>query len=88
MAIALLHLLPTPPQFNKGREEKGGAERKGEGRGRKRGTFLVVQWLRLHSPNAGALGSIPPQRTRSHMPQLRLKILHAATKTQSSQIHK
>ena len=55
------------------------------------------QWLRLHAPNAGYLGSIPGQGTRSHMPQLRvlskrchrlqgrLKILCAATKTQRSQ---
>ncbi|TEA37634.1 hypothetical protein DBR06_SOUSAS5310072, partial [Sousa chinensis] len=33
-------------------------------------------WLRLCSPNAGGLGSIPGQGTRSHMPQL--KTLHAA----------
>ena len=33
------------------------------------GTSLVVQWLRLHVPNAGSLGSIPGQGTRSHMPQ-------------------
>ena len=40
----------------------------------------MVQWLRLHAPNAGGLGSFPGQGTinRSHMPQL--KILHAATK--------
>ena len=40
----------------------------------------MVQWLRLHAPNAGGLGSIPGQGTinKSHMPQL--KILHAATK--------
>ena len=49
------------------------------------GTSLVVQWLRLQSPNAGGPGLIPDQGTRSHMPQLRvpmllLKILHAATK--------
>ena len=25
------------------------------------------QWLRLHIPNAGGLGSIPGQGTRSHM---------------------
>ena len=49
-------------------------------------TFLVVQGLTLHAPNAGAPGSIPGQGTRSHM--LQLKILHAATKTQCSQIHK
>ena len=35
------------------------------------GTSLVVQWLRLHPPDAGNLGSIPGQGTRSHMPQLR-----------------
>ena len=49
------------------------------------GTSLVVQWLRLHVPNAGALGSIPGQGTRSHMPQL--MIPHAATKTWCSQIN-
>ena len=32
--------------------------------------------LRLCAPNAGGLGSVPGQGTRSHMPQL--KILHAA----------
>ena len=42
------------------------------------GTSLVVQWLRLHTPNARGPGSIPGQETRSCMPQL--KILHAATK--------
>ena len=35
------------------------------------GTSLVVQWLRLHAPNAEGPGSILGQRTRSHMPQLR-----------------
>ena len=29
--------------------------------------FPVVQWLRLHTPNAGGLGSIPGQGTRHHM---------------------
>ncbi|TEA11773.1 hypothetical protein DBR06_SOUSAS6910273, partial [Sousa chinensis] len=28
---------------------------------------LVVQWVRLHTPNAGGPGSIPGQGTRSHM---------------------
>ena len=37
------------------------------------GTSLVAQWVRLHAPNAGGPGSIPGQRTRSHM--------HAATKS-------
>ena len=31
------------------------------------GTSLVVQWIRLRAPNAGGLGSIPGQGTRSHM---------------------
>ncbi|TEA37406.1 hypothetical protein DBR06_SOUSAS1910135, partial [Sousa chinensis] len=30
---------------------------------------LVVQQLRLCTPNVGDPGSIPGQRTRSHMPQ-------------------
>ncbi|TEA36103.1 hypothetical protein DBR06_SOUSAS11510010, partial [Sousa chinensis] len=46
---------------------------------------LVVQWLRLHAPNAGGRGSIPGWGTRSHVLQPRvrmpqLKILYAATK--------
>ena len=36
------------------------------------GTSLVVQWLRLHTPNAGGPSSFPGQGTRSHMPQPRL----------------
>ena len=52
----------------------------------KEGTSLVVQWLRLHDPNAGGPGLIPGQGTRSHI--LQLKILHAATKTCCSQIKK
>ena len=51
----------------------------------KKGLPLVVQWLRLCAPNAGGTGSIPVQGTRSHM--LQLKILHAAMKTQHSQIN-
>ena len=58
-----------------------------------KGTSLVVQWLRLLLPNAVGLGSILGQGTRSHMWQLgvhmpQLKISHAATKTQPSQINK
>ena len=49
-------------------------------------TSLVVQWLRLHAPNAGGPDSIPGQGTRPHMPQL--KILHATMKTWCSQINK
>ena len=42
-------------------------------------TSLVVQWVRLRAPNAGALGSIPGQGTRSHM-HAATKSAHAATK--------
>ena len=45
----------------------------------------MVQWLRLYAPNAGGLGLIPGQGTKSHM--LQIKILHAATKTWCSQIN-
>ena len=38
------------------------------------GTSLVVQWLRLCAPNAGAPGLMPGQGTRSHMPQLRVRM--------------
>ena len=34
------------------------------------GTSLVVQWLRLCTPTAGSLGSVPGQGTRSRTPQL------------------
>ena len=37
----------------------------------------MLQWLRLHAPDAGDPGLIPDQGARSHMPQLRS---HAATK--------
>ena len=35
------------------------------------GDSLVVERLRLYAPNAGGLGSIPGQGTKSHIPQLR-----------------
>ena len=41
----------------------------------------------VKTPNGGGLGSIPGQRNSSHMPQRRLKVLHAATKIQCSQIN-
>ena len=66
-------------------------------------TSLVIQWLRLHAPNAGGPGLILGQGTRSHMPRLRSSntstkdsactlqgrwnILRAATKTRHSQIN-
>ena len=54
-------------------------------------TSLVVQWLRLHTPNAGHLGSVPGWGAGSRMPQLKIlhmatKILRAAAKTQRGQI--
>ena len=55
----------------------------------------MTQWLRLPAPNAGSLGLIPGQGTRSHMPQLKVcllqrrsKIPHVTTKTWCSQISK
>ena len=39
---------------------------------------MVVQWLRLHAPNARGLGLIPGRGTRAHM--LQQKNQHAATK--------
>ena len=39
------------------------------------GNSLVVWWLRLHTPNAGALGSILGQGTRPHMLQLGAHLL-------------
>ena len=54
----------------------------------------MVQQLRLHAPNVGAPGSIPDWGIRSHVLQLRVrmlqirsKILHATTKTWYSQIN-
>ena len=36
-----------------------------------RGTFLVVEWLRLCTSKAGGPGSTPGQGTRFHVLQLR-----------------
>ena len=47
------------------------------------GTFLVLQWVMLHTPNVGSLGSIPGQGTTSHLQQL--KIPCASTRTQHDQ---
>ena len=51
----------------------------------------MVQWLGLHVPNAGGLGLILGQGTRSHMLQLRahmpqLKILHATSSESESEV--
>ena len=37
--------------------------------------FPVIQWLRLHTPNAGGLGSIPSQGTRFHMTHPRISVV-------------
>ena len=42
------------------------------------GTSLVVQWPRIHTSNAGGMGSVPGRGAESYMPQL--KNLYAATK--------
>ena len=34
----------------------------------------MVQWLRLHDLSAGGPGLIPGQGTRSHVPQLRVRM--------------
>ena len=47
---------------------------------------VLPWWLRLHAPNAEGLGSIPSLGTRSHMVQL--KVPHATSKAQHSQIDK
>ena len=44
-------------------------------------TSLVVWWLRLHTPNAGVLGLISGQGTRSHLPQLRTWMLQLSPDT-------
>ena len=51
----------------------------------------MVQWLRLHAPITGGQGSIPGQGTKSHMRQLRVRILqlkipHVANMAWCSQI--
>ena len=62
----------------------------------------MVQWLRLHAPNAGSPGSISGQGTRSHvlqprvcmsqlkilLPSTKMEELHATTKTWHGQINK
>ena len=47
------------------------------------GASLMVQWLRFHAPNAGGLGSIPGQGTRSHMPRLRVPVKEKVKVAQS-----
>ena len=56
------------------------------------GTPLLAQGLRLCAPNAGGLGLISGQGTRSHMPKLRvpkpqLKILDSAVEIRNTMSH-
>ena len=46
---------------------------------------LVVQWFRPCAPNAGGLGMILGQGTRSHV--LQLQISHAAMKNEDPTCH-
>ena len=41
----------------------------------KKGTPLVVQWLRFCAPTLGGLGLIPGQETIPYMPQLSIHML-------------
>ena len=53
-------------------------------------TSLVVQWLRLHSPNERGLGSILGQGTRSHVVQLRSragKLINLKKKKKACKLH-
>ena len=55
-------------------------------------TSLVVQWLRVCTPNSGGLSVIPGEGTRPHMPELRvcmlqLKILHAKIERKKKTLH-
>ena len=44
----------------------------------------MVQWIGLHTPNAGGPGSIPGQGTRSRMLQLRARMLQLRAGTAKS----
>ena len=44
------------------------------------GTSLVIQWVRLHTPNVAGPGSIPGRGTRSRM-RAATKSLHATTES-------
>ena len=45
----------------------------------KTGTSLAVQWLRVHTPNAGGPGLNLGQGTSSHMQQLRVHTLQLSS---------
>ena len=53
-----------------------------------RGDFPGGPMVKTPRSQCSRPSSIPGQRTRSHMLQLKSKILRATTKTQSSQINK
>ena len=66
----------------------GGMKHKLESRLLGEGTSLVVQWLRLQAPNAGGLGLIPGQGTRSHTPQLRVRMPQLRSGTAKKLVNK
>ena len=71
-----------PAQWAPGKREKEddyGTKIKEHQKEKKWGTSLVVQWLRLHPPHAGDLGSIPGQGTRSQILQLKIPVLYRRT---------
>ena len=93
-----IHGKPSPPKWS-GRNPLGDTPRQPQPQWDlalkivSGGTSLVVQGLKLHTPNARGPGSNHGQGTRSHMPQLRacklqLKIPRAATRTQCSHVNK
>ena len=49
------------------------------------GTSLVVQWLRLHTPNSKGPGLIPSQEIRSHMLQRRPRAAQTNKQTPQTQ---
>ena len=78
MVLGWLLIIQKGTAWYRGQSTASGQTLKGLWSG---GSSLVVQWLRLHAPNSGGLGSTPGQGTRSHMP--RLKTPCAATKTEN-----
>ena len=50
-------------------------------------TSLVMQWLKLCTPNARDPGSIPGQGTMPHLLQQRWKISYDTNKIQCSQVN-
>ena len=58
-------------QWREGGDLEAGIQTDGRPISKTEGTSLVVQWLRFCAPNAGGLGLIPGQETKSCMLQRR-----------------